>query len=377
MHKLARKRGGECLSKNYINARTKLLWKCSQGHKWKAKPNDIQQGYWCPYCAGKIRLTIEIMRQIAQERGGRCLSKKYINNSTKLLWECTEGHKWRAKPNSIQQGTWCPTCSSGLGERICREFFEQIFKKPFPKSYPSWLKNERNNQMELDGYCKSLKIAFEHHGGQHYSSDSLFIRNESDFDLRKSDDIHKRELCNKHKVKLIEVPEIPRFLPVNEIKPFLFKECAKKGIEVPKNYEQIKIDLKRAYSTPFAKEALHAFRKIAVQKGGRLISSKYVNNFTKLIWECANGHRWEAVPNSVQQGKWCAICSNRKKLSIEMMHQIAKERGGKCLSEIYINNHTKLLWECAKGHKWEAVPKEIKNRNSWCPVCARDHRRRI
>jgi hypothetical protein len=51
------------------------------------------------------------MHQIAQERGGSCLSDKYVNNNTKLNWQCAEGHEWSAVPSSIKNGTWCRKCS--------------------------------------------------------------------------------------------------------------------------------------------------------------------------------------------------------------------------------------------------------------------------
>ncbi len=51
------------------------------------------------------------MRVTAAKRNGKCLSKKYINSTTKLLWECSEGHKWEAIPSSIRFGKWCPYCS--------------------------------------------------------------------------------------------------------------------------------------------------------------------------------------------------------------------------------------------------------------------------
>ncbi len=62
-----------------------------------------------------------------------------------------------------------------------------------------------------------------------------------------------------------------------------------------------------------------------------------------------------------------------KKLTIEEMQKIAEERGGKCLSSIYVTSHRKLLWECAEGHQWEAIPKNVK-RGSWCPKCT--HKRK-
>nr|MBT6353493.1 hypothetical protein [Pelagibacteraceae bacterium] len=58
-----------------------------------------------------------------------------------------------------------------------------------------------------------------------------------------------------------------------------------------------------------------------------------------------------------------------KKLRIEDMHNIAAERNGKCLSTDYINNSIKIKWECAEGHTWEAIPDSVK-RGSWCPICS-------
>ena len=59
---------------------------------------------------GKL-LTIEEMQRIAAERGGKCLSSKYINSNTKLQWQCKEGHEWEAIPASVKRGHWCPFCS--------------------------------------------------------------------------------------------------------------------------------------------------------------------------------------------------------------------------------------------------------------------------
>lgn len=112
MQALARERGGRCLSDTYVNSATKLLWQCARGHTWSAKPNSIRScESWCPYCAGLARRTIEDMHALARERGGRCLSDTYVNNATKLRWACADGHEWSARPLAIRQGHWCPRCA--------------------------------------------------------------------------------------------------------------------------------------------------------------------------------------------------------------------------------------------------------------------------
>ncbi|WP_413575496.1 zinc-ribbon domain-containing protein [Bacillus thuringiensis] len=54
------------------------------------------------------------------------------------------------------------------------------------------------------------------------------------------------------------------------------------------------------------------------------------------------------------------------------MRKIAQSRGGKCFSETYKDNKTKLRWKCAKGHEWEATPNNIKSKAQWCPECNKE-----
>ena len=99
-----------CLSKTYVSTYTKFRWRCAEGHEWKAKPIGVKAGNWCPACVGRPQLTIEDMQVRAKERGGVCLSTVYVNARTKLRWRCTEGHEWQAVPHSIKSGRWCQAC---------------------------------------------------------------------------------------------------------------------------------------------------------------------------------------------------------------------------------------------------------------------------
>ena len=50
---IAKKKGGACLSKDYINSKTKLKFNCKHGHFWKTLPNQILKGRWCHECAAQ------------------------------------------------------------------------------------------------------------------------------------------------------------------------------------------------------------------------------------------------------------------------------------------------------------------------------------
>ena len=60
-------------------------------------------------------------------------------------------------------------------------------------------------------------------------------------------------------------------------------------------------------------------------------------------------------------------------IRIEKLKQLAKTRGGDCLSTIYLGRKAKLEWVCKEGHTWEAMPYSI-SMGTWCPVCANGQR---
>jgi len=108
----ALEKDGKCLSPEYVNNHTDMLWECGKGHTWTARFGSIKNSNsWCPKCS-KFRLTLEECQQIAISRGGECLSKEYVNNITKMLWRCQESHEWETTFDLIKRrGSWCPTCS--------------------------------------------------------------------------------------------------------------------------------------------------------------------------------------------------------------------------------------------------------------------------
>ena len=93
--RLAAERGGKCLSNEYINNATNMKWQCEKGHVWCTIYRNIRAGYWCPGCRSR-KHTIDDARLLAKERDGECLSKEYINTNSKLLWRCSKGHEWPA-----------------------------------------------------------------------------------------------------------------------------------------------------------------------------------------------------------------------------------------------------------------------------------------
>jgi len=371
MQKIAEGRGGFCLSNEYEHSHSKLLWECSKGHQWLATPTHIKSGEWCRICAveesaQRQKLDFKEMHEIAEKRGGRCLSTSYENARSKLLWECAEGHQWKAVPYSIKNGTWCPECKLGFWERVCRAFFEKLFNDSFPNAYPKWLVNDNGNQLELDGYCKHLKLAFEHHGQQHYGLSTPFIKSAFQLEQIQKNDKLKKMLCKEKGITLIEIPEIGTLLKLDDLKEFIRKKCTEEGYPIPKDFYHKEILFDHAYFTSF----LADLNSIAAKKGGKCLSKVYKGSDESLEWKCSEGHTWRATPHNVKKGTWCPVCAGTQKLNIEDMHRLAEERGGRCLSRNYVEALSKLIWECDKGHRWQSTPANIKS-GRWCPICSK------
>jgi hypothetical protein len=306
MRVLAKHRAGECLSKQYVNDDTKLVWRCGNGHSWRAEPVRVRRGQWCPYCAHAVRLTLQGLQAEANRRGGQCLSTTYVNVKTHLRWKCTVGHEWDATAASIRRGTWCPHCV-------------------------------QNRKLKL----QEMQELAQERGGKCLS----------------------RTYSNNHTALIWKCARAHRWkaLPTN-----VKGGSRKRGTWCLKCY-----DLRRIFHTP---ADIKKMTDLATALGGRCLSRDYVNSKTHIEWECKEGHRWRAVPHAVARGSWCPVCARNQRLKLEQFQTLARLRGGKCLSDEYKNKETRVKWRCAAGHEWFARPGDIK-RGSWCRNCAIEQQR--
>lgn len=415
---IAINKGGECLSEHYNGQKTKLKFRCKEGHIFETMPGEIKNGgAWCKKCAGLELGTIEEMITLATSNGGECLSNKYINNTTKLKWKCADNHIWEATPRDVKHSkSWCPYCTWYRDESKCRHILERLLNTEFRKT-----RKVLQNGLELDGYSKELGIAFEYNGKQHYEKSYFSNSIEKLKKIKKSDQI-KIDECKSKGIHLIIIPynifgddcQLIDFLK-NELiirqinfldldsshllQDFYFSNSIKKlasangsvlhsfKYKSKRNKIELKCEkghfweatynqLKNGKSCPacagFIRTTIGDLHAIAKQRNGKCLSETIPNNSTPIKWMCEKGHIWEALPNSVKKaGTWCIICAGKAKLTIEDMKQLAFNRNGKCLSIEYVNNSTNLLWECNKSHQWLAQPQSIKNKKTWCPFCAR------
>jgi hypothetical protein len=307
MRVLAARRGGKCVSDQYLNNHTKLRWRCAAGHEWEADPGRVKIGAWCPYCAHVARLSLNAMVAIAISRGGRCLSTEYINVETPLSWKCEAGHQWIGASASIKRGSWCPSCAHS--QRL-------------------ELKTMQSLARERGGKCLSVRYINNHHplfweckrrhrwkatpanvrGGQRkrgtWCLECYNLRRR--FRTRDSIEIMKKLARRKGGVCLSKEY-------INS-KSKLVWQCDKghcwRAVPFP-----IKIGSWCPVCARNQKLTLGEFHSLAARKGGRCLSHRYTNKETPLRWQCKLGHRWYAQPGRVRRGTWCPRCTTMRRRS--------------------------------------------------------------
>lgn len=98
------------------------------------------------------------------------------------------------------------------------------------------------------------------------------------------------------------------------------------------------------------------------------LSGPFTKTSAKSIFQCHKGHQWEATPNMVLSGNGCPHCSNRVLLTKTEINKKLKHKGIVLIGD-YLGANTKTLFRCSQNHEWEAVPTSVVYRTS-CRICA-------
>jgi group I intron endonuclease len=209
LQELAESKGGKCLSQEYQGINIKLTWQCEENHIWEALPTNIRIGSWCPECFKIGKLTsLKDIQELAESKGGKCLSTIFVGSLENHTWQCEENHIWEATPSNIKQGSWCPECN-----RLAR------IGKSLPEATIEKMKRPKSEE-------------------------------------------------HKEKMRLSHLGMV-------------FKDITEMD-------------------------------KKAAEKEGKCLSIAYLGWNKKLTWQCKEGHVWATTPGNIKRGLWCPICAKAK-----------------------------------------------------------------
>lgn len=91
------------------------------------------------------------------------------------------------------------------------------------------------------------------------------------------------------------------------------------------------------------------------RRGCELLSKEYVNNRTKLLYVCANGHTTTCQFGNFKKGHGCVECrkernGDNRRLSYEKVKQVFEKEGCQLLTDHYENNVQVLEYICSCGN---------------------------
>lgn len=146
IHEIVSLKEGLVLSEIFPKTSKKVKLQCKLGHTWETIPNNIVIGRWCPDCAGNKKLTLDDLKNMATQKGGKCLSETYKGSLKKHKWECKKGHVWEMQPNNMRyKDAWCPYCAGykkvklSENDKLILKYQKLVSKKDgvlLSKTYP-------------------------------------------------------------------------------------------------------------------------------------------------------------------------------------------------------------------------------------------------
>ncbi|WP_081061909.1 hypothetical protein [Burkholderia territorii] len=304
-----------CLEGKYLGGKVRHHFECEQGHRWDVEARKVLEGSGCPRCANERTAELnrhadglDQLQKAAAAFGGRCLTDVYSGVAFRYEWECADGHRWRAYGYNVIKGGWCRRC-------FARRHSEHM-RDPM-----GW---------------ERLNAVVTSHGGRCFD-DRYDGSNE------------------KYRFRCVEGHEW-RATASAVMGGTWCPRCANR-----KTAEALRLE-----------DGLAQLKEAAAAHGGEVRELIYMGLNARYTFRCARGHEWKTKGGHVlNDGSWCRQCAGlRRRHTIETMQQIARDRGGRCLSPAYLGVKIHLTWECHRGHVWEASPDSILNNESWCPNCA-------
>jgi hypothetical protein len=313
LQQLAERSGARCLSTEWAGPSAQHLFECAQGHRWQRAAGPTLGCRQCGYQSGALARRdsqgLQRLQQAAAVHGGQCLSDTYTLGNERYRFRCAEGHEWQARGHRVLAGSWCPLCAHAQRRAVSPEPQEELGRV-------------REAALGKGGSCLDQE------------SPGIGAR----YRFRCSEGHEWNALAER-------ILELGSWC----------KRCS---------------DAARG-ARSISEDGLQRLQALAAERGGECLSTEYMGLSRLVRLRCAKGHEWETQAKHPMQGAWCGLCMrDARRLSITDAQEAAAARGGKCLSQTYVNSHSKLSWMCDRGHVWQAILSSVRSHGTWCKQCS-------
>lgn len=384
MHRLAddpnnlnNHKGGAFASPKYLGSNVKHRWRCQRypvHPEFQMIPNAVQQGQWCPRCAGAAKPTFDEINELARAKhpSARCLSTTYTNSSTDLEWHCgVDGHPPFPKSyTSVKHdGGWCKLCRK---ERLRPTKFDRDFLSRLAKSAGGTLISEEHYKSTkqihrwkcVDGheFNRSLGHIFSSRSFCPQCSNYGGIREQSIRDLFVHIFGQSFERSRNLPWLINEAGNAMELDGYNAELGLAFEHNGQQHYELDGFYSRQQHQLNRRINDDSKKAQLCKENKVTLIIIPFTVPIVEIQNF--VLDELRSGGITPPVTETFQPG---LVRSS----ILEKLQQHAASLGGRLLSDKYLGSDKKLLWQCenVKHAPFGSSPSTVKA-GSWCDKCA-------
>lgn len=299
--------GFTLLNREWCGVRGQYRFRCENNHvasQTGASFMRLVRGQRGPLTCHRcwIEHTVTRLHAIAGQAGGLCLSKRYRGKSAQYRFVCAAGHRFETTAAAVLEDHWCSKCSD--------------MRRAERRRYQGGLEPIQDRARERGGECLSTvyngrmaKYRFRCGQGHEWEAAAY--------------DVMRKAWCQR---------------------------CSAERKRIPDGLTQMQAKAER--------------------RGGLCLTTTYTGIKYPYLFQCSRGHEWSMLGTIMLNGGWCKVCrtEDRQRQWLETIRAIAAERGGVCVSNVYIDNNTKLEWECAHGHRWWSRPRLITS-GHWCAEC--------
>ncbi len=140
--------GYTVIDTKYLNSKQPIKYKCQNGHIHYLRIDHFRSGSRCVFCNGTAKKTIGDVQEVLNNSGYKLISKEYRNVSDKITVECNKDHIYDTSLHAFIQGRRCPICNGGI-----RLSFDVIKESIISEGYRILTKNYYNSNQILELIC--------------------------------------------------------------------------------------------------------------------------------------------------------------------------------------------------------------------------------
>jgi predicted Zn-ribbon and HTH transcriptional regulator len=196
------------IKEGYKGEHKKLVVSCDKGHDaYEVSYQNFNKGRRCPHCKReKRRIPLHEIRGAVEKEGFEIISGEYLSRKSKMIYKCPQGHVYPSTYDSFLAGKRCGKCSGSRGENLINFILSTIL---INDTYTYQYRVDIGGTTYRYDFCiktSNHALFIEYDGIQHYRPVSRFGGEEGFKDQKANDAVKDAYVLETTDSELLRVP---------------------------------------------------------------------------------------------------------------------------------------------------------------------------